>query len=356
MLAPAGHELGSYSHAWGLSSNRRVLAFRVDYDGPVVATLLSGGGIAPVYRPPPNETIDRLVFSPDGARLALLTSSPARVKVVTLPNGQLIDVTPATTNTSLSSGLIKVAWSLDGRYLAILGNFQSDYRNTLHIADTVSFSGVIDAVSSSDIGQDGTVAPLMGWLADNSLVFAAELSGDVLPRGYRVNADGSNRRDFLQGTDAGFNMYGLGISPNGATLAWATGYAGGVFVAPADGSAAPVRLGPLSVTNSLGTAGYHDPIPWSPSGQQLLVTGDYVSKGNEPYVATKQANSMRRLAALDGGSVEDMCWLSETQLIGNVRQSVTATPIPYLLSTVSPGLTPLNLPYGSTVSEYRCVP
>lgn len=208
-------------------------ANRLTHDVWIVA--ISGGDARQLTH---DGTSERPRWSPDGKRVAILSSRDGAPQVSTLPvdGGQPVKIT------TLSTGADNELWSPDGKWIAFVSSVYPDCRD--------------DACNSSRDAA-ATKNPVKAHVAEKLLY----RHWNAWSEGKRshlfvVSADGGTARDLTPGADYDVPPFNLGepeaiaFSPDSKELAFtantdkdeATSTNGDVFTVPVDGSSAPKRI------------------------------------------------------------------------------------------------------------------
>ncbi len=219
-------------------------------------------------------------WSADGARLAFVDASFAGGNcgycaadvVVADANGRAPSVIPGADGGSSEDS--SPAWSPSGTQIAISNAFNGGV-----------FAVALDGGDRIRLAPDATASP--AWSPDGTLVaYVSSFSGGDVQA---VDPAGANPRALLPGSK--LKALALAWSPDGTQLALRT--ASGVFVAPADGSAAPRRVSAVAG----GVA--HPRLSFSPDGSRLVFTA--TAGTTHPYsaifVVGVDGSGLRRLTS-----------------------------------------------------------
>jgi Tol biopolymer transport system component len=241
---------------------------------------MSAGGTGQTRVTSNGDRIGEPAWSADGARLAFddapfsggMCGYCSGNVVVADADGRKRSVLPGADGGS--SGDMSPAWSPSGTQIAVSDTFNGGV-----------FAVALEGGARTRLAPDAAASP--AWSPDGTLVaYVGSFSGGDVQA---VDPTGTSPRALLPGSK--LEALAVAWSPDGTQLALRT--RSGVFVAPADGSAAPRR-----VTAAAGNAD-HPRLSFSPDGGRLAFTG--TAGTTHPYsaifVVGVDGSGLRRLTS-----------------------------------------------------------
>ena len=332
------------SGAYDISSNGRRVALPADIDSAgrydLWAGNVDGTELVRLFTASGFTQVSKVRFSPNGARIAFTADIDlngvfaAYVVSSTVPDATPLRVSPVDGTDDVDD----VVWSSDSRFIMVTGDFTEASRFELYVTDvTAANPAPVRLVSRADIhttnmATAGVLQPIQA--RDGQVLFKGRIQADNAVRLHRVPLAGGAITVLPQseiprvGGGTGIADYGsVGLSPDGNQIAFGADETPGVYdlwAMPVSGSEPPTRLTtglvppePPGVINPA----FDQPLRWSPDGQQVAFTADYVTvEKNDAFVAPLDGSGQRRVVEAGGGAdpaadVESLGWSPDgTQL------------------------------------------
>lgn len=372
VVLPAG-EAGSLatfqsvnSGAYDISANGRRVALPADIDSPTRYDLWAGSvdgtNMVRLFTASGFTQVGKARFSPNGARIAFTADIDlngvfaAYVVDSTVPDATPLRVSPV----DGADDVDDLVWSSDSRFIMVTGDFTEADHFELYVTDVTAASpSPVRLISRADIqttttASAGVLQPIQA--RDGQILFKGRIAADDAIRLHRVPLAGGAITVLPQseiprvGGGTGIADYGsIGLSPDGNQIAFAADETPGIYdlwAMPVSGSEPPTRLTAGLVAPAPPAVIRPDPgqpLRWSPDGQQVAFTADYVTlRKDDAFVALLDGSGHRRVVDVGGGAdpnadVESLGWSPDgTQLYMVADQQ---TPNQVELFVLDPTLT-----------------
>lgn len=366
------------SGAYDVSSNGRRVALPAYIDSPgrydLWAGNVDGTEMIRVYTSSGFTQVSKARFSPDGALIAFLADIDvngvfaAYVVDSTVPDATPLRVSPVDSADDVDD----LVWSSDSRFIMVTGDFTEASRFELYVTDvTASSPTPVRLVSRTDIqttdlATAGVLQPILE--RDGQVLFKGRLAADNAVRLHRVPLAGGPitvlpQSEIPRVGGEGIADYGsIGVSPDGNQVAFSADETPGLYdlwAMPVSGSEPPTRLTTGLVAPEPPAEinpAFNQPLRWSPDGQQIAFTADYVTDDkNDAFVAPLDGSGQRRVLEAGGGAdpgadVESLGWSPDGTQLYMVADHTTPNQVELFVLdpalTDQPGTLVLGVPTG----------
>jgi len=313
--------------------------------------------------------VSRISFSPDGTKIAYFSDD---ANVAGANDVWVVDTAGATAAVNLNTTAILAAihagdtrvnnvantanyfaWSLDSHYLAFTGDFSTDRKTRLFIADFTGASPVVkSAIADSDLTLTGTAAAgatqRLDWTDTNKVIYKARLAVANSYSLFVVPASGVGAAALANQPASPALVGALSTSPDGKTLAFSANTSAAstvykIYTMKSDGSAAPVDLFAAAATPfvpaaNTGTNNFFAPLNWSPDGTKIAFVADYgTNNQSEAYVVAAAGGNPLRVAhnATVTKEVRQLAWSPDSKQLALTGNYTNATYDVYTIANVT---------------------